>query len=108
MEVESVLMRHPGVRAAAVAGVPDRIRGEEVFAFVVADDPSPAKAEEIARWGLKRMAYNKVPGFISFVDDLPLTSTQKVDRANLKAAAANQRNHPSTVNTCHLKKRDQA
>ena len=108
VEVESVLMRHPGVRAAAVAGVPDRIRGEEVFAFVVADDPSPAKAEEIARWGLKRMAYNKVPGFISFVDDLPLTSTQKVDRANLKAAAANQRNHPSTVNTCHLKKRDQA
>ena len=105
VEVESILMRHPAVRAAAVAAVPDRIRGEEVFAFLAVSDPSPEKAEEIALWGLEQMAYYKVPGYIAFVDELPLTATQKIQRADLKAMAVGLVGHPSTVKTAHLKKR---
>ena len=108
LEVESVLMRHPCVRAAAVAAVPDRIRGEEVFAFLQVDDPSPAMAEEIALWGRVRMAYHKIPGYISFVDALPLTATQKVRRSELKVLAASRMEDPATVNTCHLKRRPEA
>ena len=105
LEVEAVLMRHPEVRAAAVAAVPDRIRGEEVFALVAAADPSPAKAMAIASWTLERMAYYKVPGFINFVDELPLTATQKVRRSALKEMAAALKDDPSTVDVTHLKRR---
>ncbi len=108
LEVESVLLRHPCVRAVAVAPVPDRLRGEEVFAFLQVDHPSPARAEEIVSWGRERMAYHKVPGYISFVDALPLTATQKIRRSELKALAVSRMDDSSTVNTCHLKRRSNA
>ena len=87
VEVESMLMAHPEITAAAVAPVPDPIRGDEVFACLTVADPSEAKAKEIAVWALDRMAYYKVPGYIAFVDTLPLTATQKIQRAALKAQA---------------------
>ena len=108
LEVEAVLMRHPAVRAAAVAGVPDRFRGEEVFALISATDPSPAKAREIALWTLERMAYYKVPGFITFVKELPLTATQKIRRSAVTEMAAALKDDPSTVDVTHLKRRTRA
>lgn len=108
VEVESVLMRHPAIRAAGVAPVPDAIRGDEVFACLVVDDPSPALAEDIATWALRQMAYYKVPGHIAFVDALPLTATQKIQRAALKALAADRLNDPATITLTHLKKRQVA
>ena len=105
LEVEAVLMRHPEIRAAAVTGVPDRIRGEEVFALVDAADPSPEKAREIARWALEKMAYYKVPGFISFVQELPLTATQKIRRSALREMAVALKDDPSSVNVTNLKRR---
>jgi acyl-coenzyme A synthetase/AMP-(fatty) acid ligase len=51
VEVESVLMRHPSVRAAGVAPVPDAIRGDEVFACLKVDDPSLETARAIDRLG---------------------------------------------------------
>ena len=108
LEVEAVLMRHPAVRAAAVTGVPDRVRGEEVFALISAADPSPARAREIALWTLERMAYYKVPGFIAFVKELPLTATQKIRRRALKEMAVAVKDDPSTVDVTHLKRRTHA
>lgn len=108
VEVESVLMRHPAVKAAAVAAVPDDIRGDEVFACLIVDNSAPDLAEEIARWALGQMAYYKVPGYIAFVAELPLTATNKLQRAELKALAARLVNDPATVNTTHLKRRQVA
>lgn len=108
VEVESVLMRHPAVRAAAVAAVPDTVRGDEVFACIVTDTPTPELAQEIAEWALGQMAYYKVPGHIAFVDTLPLTATNKVQRAELKALAARLLDDPATVNTTALKRRQVA
>ncbi len=105
VEVESVLMRHPEVTAAGVAPVPDTLRGDEVFALLTVSDPAPEKAEEIARWALDNMAYYKVPGYIAFVESLPLTSTQKIQRAELKALALHHLEKSSTFNLVHLKKR---
>ncbi|WP_146344903.1 AMP-binding protein [Phaeobacter marinintestinus] len=87
VDVESVLMKHPRIKAAAVAPVPDALRGDEVFACLIVDDPSAKLAEQIARWGLEQMAYYKVPGYIAFVDELPLTATQKIQRASMKTLA---------------------
>lgn len=107
-EVESLLMRHPKIRAAAVAPVADEIRGEEVFACIVADEPSDALAAEIMDWALGQMAYYKAPGYIAFVDELPLTGTQKLQRGELKKLVARLRDDPATHRTAHLKKRQVA
>lgn len=108
VEVESVLMQHPHIRACAVAPVADELRGEEVFACIVADDPGPALADDIMRFCLTRMAYYKAPGLIAFVPSLPLTGTQKIQRAALKTLAADLAGAPDTIRTAHLKKREPA
>ena len=108
VEVESILMRHPQIRAAGVTSVPDPIRGDEVFACLVADDPSGDLALAITKWCLDQMAYYKAPGHIAFVDALPLTATQKVQRAELKRLAAELVGGPGAIVTAHLKKRQAA
>lgn len=105
VEVESVLMRHPDIIAAGVAPVPDDMRGDEVFACLTVNAPSPEKAIEIAGWALGQMAYYKVPGYIAFVDRLPLTATQKIQRKELKELALRRLADPATVTLTHLKKR---
>jgi len=87
VEVESILMQHPQVQAAGVTAVPDTIRGDEVFACLQVNNPSNDLAIEITQWCLTQLAYYKAPGFIAFVTSLPLTATQKIQRAMLKQLA---------------------
>ncbi len=109
VEVESVLMQHPDIKAAGVAAVADTLRGDEVFACLVVDgDRNEERARAIAQWALGRMAYYKVPGYIAFVDGLPLTGTQKIQRGELKTLAANLVDDAATINTCNMKKRQVA
>lgn len=108
VEVESILMRHPEINAAAVAAVPDELRGDEVFACLQVNRPDTELALDICRWCLQQMAYYKVPGYIAFVDSLPLTPTQKIQRAELKRMAQELLSDKKTVNTTSLKKRQQA
>ena len=108
VEVESVLMNHPDILAAGVAPVPDPIRGDEVFACLTVAEPSEDKARQIAGWALEQMAYYKVPGHIAFVDALPLTATQKIQRAALKALAAGLLADGKAFDMVHLKKRQVA
>ncbi|WP_420970713.1 ATP-dependent acyl-CoA ligase [Bradyrhizobium sp. B120] len=90
VEVESVLNRHPAIRQAAVAATPDQVRGDEVAAVIIAENAGAdrALAEDIVRWSLEQMAYYKAPGWISFVDQLPLTATEKIQRGGLKEFVA--------------------
>lgn len=88
LEVEAVLSQLPGVRAVGVAPVPDEIRGEEVFAAIVANGHhSEAAAEEVVAAALQSLTYYKVPGYVAFMDALPLTASQKLQRGELKAMA---------------------
>jgi acyl-CoA synthetase (AMP-forming)/AMP-acid ligase II len=89
VEVESALRQHPAVVAVAVAPTADPVRGEEVFACIVTDaEPSGTLAREITEWCVERLAYYKAPGFIAFVPGLPLTSTQKIQRGELRSLVA--------------------
>lgn len=109
VEVESVLMQHPDIRAAGVAAVPDSIRGDEVFACLVVDGVrNEGHARDIVAWALTRMAYYKVPGYVAFVDKLPLTGTQKIQRGELKTLAARLVDEPDTIDTRAMKKRQVA
>jgi acyl-CoA synthetase (AMP-forming)/AMP-acid ligase II len=89
VEVESALRQHPSVTAVAVAPTADAVRGEEVFACIVTNgEPSETLARAITAWCLDRLAYYKAPGYIAFVPELPLTSTQKIQRGELKTLVA--------------------
>lgn len=105
LEVESVLNRHPMVQTAAVAAVPDDLRGDEVFACIVAAADHPADPDEIMRWSLEQLAYYKAPGYIHFVSGLPLTSTNKIQRAKMKELVTGLMDHADTIDCRALKKR---
>jgi acyl-CoA synthetase (AMP-forming)/AMP-acid ligase II len=111
VEVESVLLQHPRVKAAAVAAVPDAVRGDEVLACIVGDgsaddaDARRSAAADIVDWCLARLAYYKAPGYVAFVDALPLTASQKVQRGELRALAGSLVGKPHCIDTTAMKKR---
>ncbi len=111
VEVESVLQQHPRVAAVAVAAAPDEVRGDEVFACIVARDlpasqpERQALARDIVTYSLERLAYYKAPGLIAFVDVLPLTSTQKIQRGALKDLVAQLLAGADIIDTRSMKKR---
>ena len=76
--------------AAAVIAAPDPIRDEEVMACVVPNDSRDLDtARSIQDWCLERLAYFKAPGYVAFLDELPVTSTNKVQKAKLADFAIN-------------------
>ncbi|MGB9904277.1 MAG: class I adenylate-forming enzyme family protein [Desulfotomaculales bacterium] len=85
-EVESVIMKHPAVREAAVVGVPDEYRGETVKAFVVLKDEFRGKttAGEIIEFCKENMATYKRPRIVEFLDELPKNAVGKVLRQKLR------------------------
>nr|WP_246405700.1 class I adenylate-forming enzyme family protein [Modestobacter versicolor] len=88
VEVEEVLVAHPDIARAAVVGVPDPRWGELVVAFVVPAgdrDPSP---DELTRHCRDRLSPFKVPRHWRVVDELPMTASAKVQRAELRRIAA--------------------
>ncbi|KMS53561.1 crotonobetaine/carnitine-CoA ligase [Novosphingobium barchaimii LL02] len=86
VEVEGVLMLHDAVRACAVMPVADEIRGEEVMALVeTACTGDAEEARDIAAFCLEKLQYFKIPGYIAFVDALPTTASQKLQRGAIRA-----------------------
>jgi len=84
-EVEEALLRHPGVKAAAVVGRPDQEWGEAVVAFVVAADAgAPPAARDLDQTCLDHMARFKRPKDYRFVDALPTNNYGKVVKRELR------------------------
>jgi acyl-CoA synthetase (AMP-forming)/AMP-acid ligase II len=86
-EIENALLRHPGIRQAAVIGIPDERLGEVGMAFVVGDQLS---GEEVMEWSRRQMANYKVPRAVEVVDELPLNATGKVVKDALRERAASR------------------
>ncbi|ADB35058.1 AMP-dependent synthetase and ligase [Kribbella flavida DSM 17836] len=86
--IEDLLQAQPGIRAAAVIGVPDDEFGEVPHAYVARYPDAAVTAEALQE--AVRDEYNAmwVPRRIEFVDALPLTSAHKVDKVALRSAAA--------------------
>ncbi len=110
LEVEGVLNQHPAVKSAAVAATPDPVRGDEVLACIVTQEPvRPDQRDAIARsiveHALSRLAYYKAPGYIAFVEALPLTVSNKIQRGQLKELACALAGQPHCIDTRAMKKR---
>ncbi len=111
VEVERIIGEHASVKAAAVAAVPDALRGDEVFACVEPEvtfrgvEDRAAAAQALVHWCISRLAYFKAPGYVAFVEGLPVTSTQKIHRRALKDLVADLFARGQYIDTRSLKKR---
>jgi acetyl-CoA synthetase len=88
-EIEDALVRHPAVVMAAAIGVPDPVRTESIKAFVVLKDGfwgSPQLVDEIRTFVRDHLAKHEVPRDVEFVAALPMTTTGKIMRRQLRDA----------------------
>ncbi|WP_181275688.1 class I adenylate-forming enzyme family protein [Brevibacterium oceani] len=86
-EVEDVLYTHPGIEEAAVVGIPDEYRGEDVAAFVTLRPGAEARAEEIIGFCRERLAAFKAPHHVTILEQLPKTTSGKILRRSIRADA---------------------
>jgi acyl-CoA synthetase (AMP-forming)/AMP-acid ligase II len=87
-DVERMLERHPGVAQAAVVPVDDDIKGTKPVAFVIPKAGQSPSEDEIKKFALANAPAYQHPRSVWFVDELPLASTNKVDRNQLIRTAA--------------------
>jgi fatty-acyl-CoA synthase len=79
-EVEEFLFRHPKVAQVQVFGVPDERYGEEVCAWIVLKDGQTSSEDEIKAFCKDQIAHYKVPRYVRFVPELPMTVTGKAQK----------------------------
>ncbi|HZT42289.1 MAG TPA: long-chain fatty acid--CoA ligase [Chthonomonadaceae bacterium] len=89
-EVEEVLFAHPAVADAAVIGLPDALRGEEVTAVVVRKPETVVTERELIAFCRERLANYKVPRNVLFRESLPRGGTGKVVKRLLKKELENE------------------
>jgi acyl-CoA synthetase (AMP-forming)/AMP-acid ligase II len=82
-DVERMLERHPDVAQAAVVPIDDDIKGQKPVAFVIRKAGRAPSEDDIKRFALANAPAYQHPRFVFFVDELPLASTNKVDRGAL-------------------------
>jgi acetyl-CoA synthetase len=85
--VEESLIKHPAVALAAVVGSPDELRGAIVKAFVKLAPgytASESLAAELQQFVKSRLAAHEYPREVEFVADLPMTTTGKIRRRDLR------------------------
>jgi acyl-CoA synthetase (AMP-forming)/AMP-acid ligase II len=87
-EIEKMLERHAAVAQAIVVAAPDDIKGQIPVAFIVARGAEPPSAEQIKHYALAQGPAFAHPRYVKFLDSLPVSGTQKIDRASLTAEAA--------------------
>lgn len=87
-EIEEVLYQFPGVKEAAVIGVPDSRKGELALAFVAANEGANLAEKEMTAFVKQRLADYKVPRKIVVVEALPRNATGKILKTTLRQIAA--------------------
>lgn len=86
-EIEEFLYRHPKIKEVQVVGVPHKEYGEEVAAFIQLKEGEQATEEEIKEYCKKNIARYKVPKYIFFTDEWPLTASGKIQKFKLREIA---------------------
>ena len=85
IEIEDAVLKHPDVREVGAIGVPDKLRGQVVKAFVVTDRTGDdGFAKEIQDLVRSRLSQHEYPRVIEFVTELPKTPAGKVNRKILR------------------------
>ena len=86
-EIEEFLFHHPKILDVQVVGVPDALYGEEVMAWIRLKQGFTATAEEIRDYCKGRISRYKIPKYISFCSEYPMTASGKVQKYKLREQA---------------------
>ena len=87
-ELDRVVGEHPAVAEAGTIAVPSALGEDDIFVVVAPKPGAKVTAEDIAEWCRTRLAPQKVPRYVAFMDELPHTPTHKIAKAVLRADAA--------------------
>jgi len=93
-EIEEVVYRHPAVLEAAIVGLPDKVWGEEIAAFVVLKPGETMKRRDLIVYCKQNIAGYKCPRKVFFVDQLPKTATGKIQKNKIVEQYASERDQP--------------
>jgi fatty-acyl-CoA synthase len=89
-EIEEFLYSHPKVADMQVIGVPDLRFGEEVMAWIKLKAGQSAAAEEIRDFCRGKIAHYKIPRYVKFVTDFPMTVTGKIQKYKMREVAVEE------------------
>ena len=87
VEIEELLFQHPAVASVQVVGVPDARMGEELMAWIVLREGANATEDEVREFCRQRVAHFKVPRYIKFTTEFPMTVTGKVQKFRMREIA---------------------
>ena len=83
-EIEEFLYNFPGIKDVQVAGIPSKKYGEEVGAFIIAHERADIHESDIKEFCKGKIARYKIPKYILFVEEFPLTGSGKIQKFKLK------------------------
>lgn len=83
-EIEEFLYNHPKVRDAQLIGVPDKKYGEELCVWIQLKEGAAAGAEEIREFCEGKIAHYKIPRYVKFVTEFPMTVTGKIQKYKMR------------------------
>ena len=83
-EVEEFLYSHPAVKDVSVIGIPDEKYGEELCAWVILREGSSASEDEIRDFCRGKIAHFKIPRYVKFTNELPMTVTGKIQKYKMR------------------------
>jgi fatty-acyl-CoA synthase len=86
-EIEEYLFGHPAIADVQVVGVPDPRYGEEICAWVRLREGAQATVEQVREFCKGRIAHYKVPRYVLFANDFPMTVTGKIQKFKLREQA---------------------
>jgi fatty-acyl-CoA synthase len=86
-ELEEFLYGHPAVADVQAIGVPDERYGEELMVWVVLKDGETLDDEGLRDFCRGKIAHFKVPRYVKFVDEFPMTVTGKVQKFKMRESA---------------------
>ncbi|WP_269823218.1 AMP-binding protein [Variovorax sp. IB41] len=89
-EIEEFLYRHPKVQDVQVVGLPDKKYGEELCAWIIVKPGQSATDTEIRDFCKGQIAHYKVPKYIQFVTEFPMTVTGKIQKFKIRDAMTEQ------------------
>ena len=86
-EIEEFLYTHPDVKDVQVIGVPSKKYGEEIMAYIILRDGKTVTEDEIKEFVKNNMARHKVPSYVRFINEYPMTASGKIQKYKLREMA---------------------
>ncbi|HSS09710.1 MAG TPA: AMP-binding protein, partial [Acidimicrobiales bacterium] len=98
-EIEEFLYSHPDISDVQVIGVPDRKYGEEIMAWVRVREGGSISEQDVRAYCEDRIAHFKIPRYIKFVDEFPMTVTGKIQKFKMRDQAIGELGLESAAST---------